>query len=97
MARARPRAVERRGAVWIGVIALLLAGVVALNVAVLRLNVGLDGLDQDRARLRAEKAELFSRLAGELSSTRIEERARDELRLVPVDPAGTRFVDLGQP
>lgn len=97
MARARPRAVERRGAVWIGVMAFLLAGVVALNVAVLRLNVGLDGLDQDRARLRAEKAELFSRLAGELSSTRIEKRARDELRLVPVDPAETRFVDLGRP
>jgi cell division protein FtsB len=97
MQRARRRAVERRGAVWIGVIALLLAGVVALNVAVLRLNVGLDGLDQERARLRAEKAELVSRLAGELSSARIEQRARAELGLVQVDAAETRFVELGRP
>lgn len=75
-------------------IAALLAGVVALNVAVLRLNVQLDGLDQDRARLRAEKAELVSRLAGELASTRIEERARDELGLIQVDPTQTRYVEL---
>jgi hypothetical protein len=37
--RVRRGAVERRGAIWIAVIAALLAGVVALNVAVLRLNV----------------------------------------------------------
>jgi cell division protein FtsB len=92
--RVRRRAVERRGVIWIGVIAALLAGVVALNVAVLRLNLQLDGLDQDRARLRAEKAELVSRLAGELASTRVEERARYELGLVEVDPMETRYVEL---
>lgn len=81
---------------WIAVIAALLAGVVALNVAVLRLNVQLQGLDQERARLRAEKAELVSRLAGELASTRIEVRARDELGLVQVDPTQTRYVELGR-
>jgi cell division protein FtsB len=97
MPRARPRGLERRGAVWIAVIALLLAGVVALNVAVLRLTVDLDALDQERARLRAEKAELVSRLAGELSSTRIEERARDELGLVSVDATETRYLELGRP
>jgi cell division protein FtsB len=91
------RALERRGAIWIAVIAALLAGVVALNVAVLRLNVQLDGLDQDRARLRAEKAELVSRLAGELASTRVEDRARYELGLVEVDPTETRYIELGQP
>lgn len=78
-------------------IALLLAGVVALNVAVLRLNVGLDEADQERARLRAEKAELVSRLAGELSSVRIEERARAELGLVAVKAGETRFVELKGP
>jgi cell division protein FtsL len=92
--RVRRGAVERRGVLWIGVVAALLAGVVALNVAVLRLNVQLDGLDQERARLRAEKAELVSLLAGELASTRIEARARDELGLVPVDPTETRYVEL---
>jgi cell division protein FtsB len=92
--RARSRGVERRGVLWIGVIAALLAGVVALNVAVLRLNVQLDGLDQERARLRAEKAELVALLAGELAWTRIEGRARDELGLVQVDPTQTRYVEL---
>jgi cell division protein FtsB len=92
--RVRPRGVERRGAIWIGVIAALLAGVVALNVAVLRLNVQLDALDQDRNRLRAEKAELVSRLAAELASRRVEQRARYELGLVEVDPTETRYVEL---
>jgi cell division protein FtsL len=92
--RSRRVAFERRGVLWIGVIAVLLAGVVALNVAVLRLNVQLDGLDQERTRLRAEKAELVSLLAGELASTRIEARARDELGLVQVDPSQTRYVEL---
>ena len=82
---------------WICVIAVLLAGVVALNVAVLRLNVQLTGFDQERARLRAEKAELVSRLAGELASTRIEQRARTELGLVPVDATETRYLDLQAP
>jgi cell division protein FtsL len=92
--RVRRGAVERRGVLWIAVIAALLSGVVALNVAVLRLNVQLDSLDQDRARLRAEKAELVSRLAGELASTRIEDRARNELGLVHVDPTETRYVEM---
>jgi hypothetical protein len=92
--RGRPRAFERRGAFWIGVIAALLAGVVALNVAVLRLNLQLEGLDQDRARLRGEKAELVSRLAAELASTRVEQRARYELGLVPVDASQARYVPL---
>ena len=76
--------------------ALLLAGVVALNVAVLRLNVRLDAVDQERDRVLAQKAELVSRLAGELASTRIEERARFELGLVPVDPSETRYIELSK-
>jgi cell division protein FtsB len=94
--RVRRGAVERRGVIWIAVIAALLAGVVALNVAVLRLNVQLDGLDQDRTRLRAEKAELVSRLAAELASSRVEERARYELGLIEVDPTETRYIELGE-
>jgi cell division protein FtsL len=92
--RLRRRTLEWRGALWIAVVAALLGGVVALNVAVLRLNVQLDALDEERSRLRAEKAELVSRLAGELASTRIEDRARNELGLVPVDPTETRYVEL---
>ena len=46
------------GVVWIAIVAVLLAGVVALNVAVLRLNVQLDKLDSQRAQQRAEKQAL---------------------------------------
>jgi cell division protein FtsL len=87
----------RRGALWIGVVAALLAGVVALNVALLRLNVQLEGFDRERARLQGEKAELVARLAAELASSRIEQRARYELGLVPVDVTETRYIELGGP
>ena len=51
----RPRARRRRdplrsGVVWIVVAAAVLAGLVALNVAVLQLNVRLDQLSRDRGR-----------------------------------------------
>jgi cell division protein FtsL len=95
--RTRGRAVEWRGVLWIAVVAALLAGVVALNVAVLRLNVQLEGLDQERARLRAEKAELVSRLAADLSSSRVYDRATLELGLVRVDATETQYIDLGRP
>lgn len=103
-AHARPRPAARRAqrqsvagvAVWIGLLALLLAGIVALNVAVLRLNVRLDGLADERAHLRAERARLHSRLASAASSPYIFARAERQLGLVPADPAQTRYVDLIQ-
>ncbi len=51
--------------------ALLLAGVVALNVAVLRLNVRLDELGHERAQLRADNAQLNSEIASHAASGRI--------------------------
>ena len=57
-AKTAPRRRVAGGVVWIGVVAVLLAGVVALNVAVLRLNVQLDELGQERTQLRADNAEL---------------------------------------
>src|SRR5438874_9228165 len=79
--RARPRpkparrpAPRRRvagGVVWIGVIAVLLAGVVALNVAVLRLNVRLDEVGQERTNLRAGNGALASEIAAKAASGRI--------------------------
>lgn len=73
--RAAPKIAPRRrvagGVVWIGVIALLLAGVVALNVAVLQLNVRLDELGQERAQLRADNAQLSSEIASRAASGRI--------------------------
>jgi cell division protein FtsL len=91
----RPRA--RRGvaggAVWIVLVAILLAGVVALNVAVLRLNVQLDKLNAERMHLRAEKQALASQLSLAAASPRIQVLARRE-GLVPADPTQTTYVRL---
>jgi len=103
--RPRPRTAPKRrprarrsvagGVVWIAVVALLLTGVVALNVAVLRLNIELDKLDGKRAQLRAEKQALASQLSMIAASPRIELQARKRLALVPADPAETTYVRLG--
>jgi hypothetical protein len=68
---AAPRRRVAGGVVWIGAIALLLAGVVALNVVVLQLNVRLDELGQERAQLRADNAQLSSEIAARAASGRI--------------------------
>jgi cell division protein FtsL len=81
--------------VWIGVVAVLLVGVVAINVAVLRLNVQLDKLGTQRAQLRAEKQALASQLSMTAASPRIQLQARTRLGLVPADPTETTYVRLG--
>ena len=81
---------------WIAVSALLLAGVVFVNVAVLRLNLGLDAANSERVRLRAENAALQSELSSSLASPRVQERARRELKLAPADPATFGYVDLSR-
>ena len=98
-ARPQPRAVRKvaprrrvaGGVVWIGAIAFLLAGVVALNVAVLRLNVRLDQLGQERSQLRADNAELSSEIAAKAASGRIAALASTQLGLAP---ANATYLDL---
>ena len=92
-AEARAEAQARRraagvagGVVWIVVVAVLLAGVVALNVAVLRLNVQLDQLNTERAHLRAEKQALASQLSMAAASPRIQLQAQTQFGLVPAEP-----------
>jgi cell division protein FtsL len=80
--------------VWIVVVAVLLAGVVALNVAVLRLNVQVDKLNGERAHLRAEKQALASQLAMTAASPRIQQKAQQQFGLVLADPAATTYVRL---
>jgi hypothetical protein len=97
--RPTPRKVprERRvagGVVWIGVVAVLLAGVVALNVAVLRLNMRLDQLSRDRADLRAQNAALAVQLSGAASAPRIQGLAAKRLGLVQATPDQTSYVTL---
>jgi cell division protein FtsL len=82
------------GVVWIVFLTALLAGVVALNVAVLRLNVELDGLAREKQELRAGNNELASRLAGLEASGRVQALARKQLGLVPAEPDQTTYITL---
>jgi hypothetical protein len=96
--RTRPFAVRRvdplrNGVVWIVVVGALLAGLVALNVAVLQLNVRLDQLARERAMLRDENAGLASRFSSAKASPRIQARARTRLGLVPA--SDMTYVELG--
>ena len=106
LTRARARALPRRivsprrrvagGVVWIAFAAVLLAGLVATNVAVLQLNVRLDELGRERAALKAETAALQSQLASAAAAPMIQSRARKELGLVPADPSLTVYLDLSR-
>jgi type VI protein secretion system component VasF len=97
--RPAPRAVRRErrvagGVFWIGIIAALLAGVVALNVAVLRLNMQLDGLSKQRSELRARNAALAAKLSGAASAPRIQGLAARRLGLVQATPDQTSYLTL---
>lgn len=82
------------GVLWIAVIGALLAGVVAVNVLVLRLNVQLDELRHTRAELRAEIATARAQLSSASSNARIESEAAARLGLVPADPNSTTYLEL---
>ena len=97
--RSRPRVVKRErrvtgGVFWIGIIATLLAGVVATNVAVLRLNMKLDSLGRERADLRAQNAQLSSQLSSAASAPRIQKLATKQLGWVQATPDQTTYVNL---
>jgi cell division protein FtsL len=93
-ARRAPRNRVAGGAVWIGLVAFLLSGVVALNVAVLRLNVRFEELGQERSKLRADNAELGSEIASRAAAARIQGIARGRLGLVPAAPDQWTYLDL---
>ena len=101
---ARPRAVPRRraegrrltgGIVWISLFAVLLAGIVAVNVAVLRSNMALNDLNKQQLELQAQNQTLQSQVSSAGSSLRIEQVAR-RLGLVPAPAANTSYLDLGR-
>jgi cell division protein FtsL len=93
-AAASPRRRVAGGVVWIAVAAVLLTGLVALNVTVLQLNVKLDELGRKRTGLQAENAVLQSQLAAAAAAPRIQARARKEQGVVPADPGLTVYLDL---
>jgi cell division protein FtsL len=88
--RAKSKPAPRRrvagGVVWIGLVGVLLAGVVALNVAVLRLNVKLDQTQRERNELRADNAQLNTDIAARAASGRIVALASGRLGLQPATP-----------
>ena len=95
--RPRPRARRSRprllgGVLGIVALAALLAGVVALNVAVLQLNLRLDELGQERARLRAANATLALQLS--TAGAQVEQLAQRRLGLVRATPEQTTYVRL---
>jgi cell division protein FtsL len=81
------------GLAWIVVSAVLLTGVVALNVVVLRLNVQLDRAGRDRANLRAQNQLLQAEVSSAAASTRIQGLARAR-GFVPA--LETTYVELGR-
>jgi cell division protein FtsL len=94
--RKRTHARARGGILWIAVSGILLAGVVFVNVAVLRLNLSLDSTNSERTRLRAENAALQSNLSRELASSQIQTRAAKEFGLTYADPSQYGYVNLAK-
>jgi cell division protein FtsL len=99
--RARSRPSQRRrswvlsgGVLWIVIFAVLLAGVVAVNVAVLRLNLQLDDSGRERTQLKTDIAGLRAEISSAAATTRIERLARGELGLVEVEPEDTTYIQL---
>ena len=99
--RARPASGRRAwalggGVFWIVLLAVLLAGVVAVNVAVLRLNLQLDQSGREQTELKTDIARLRSEISSAAATTRIERLARGELGLVEVEPEDTTYIQLGR-
>ena len=84
----------RGGVVWIVFLAVLMTGVVAVNVAVLRQNMQLENLANQRIQLIDRNQELRSQLSQATSTVNIEGRAK-ALGLVLMAPGQTTYVRLG--
>ncbi len=91
----RSRAPFAGGVAWIVLVGALLAGIVAVNVLVLQLNMQFDGLSRERAQLRADNALLRSRLSSASANVTIGEVATAKLGLAAADPLTTTYVRLG--
>jgi cell division protein FtsL len=80
---------------WIVVVATLLAGIVALNVAVLRLSVQVQRLDAERDELASKQDSLQAQLSTAAAGGRVEKAAVQRLGLVA--PESTTYVELKRP
>lgn len=94
--RSRRRHAHRRvraHIVWMVLFALLLSGVVAVNVAVLRTHVAVTQLDEQRAQLQAQNQALASKLSAASAAPRVEAAAQ-RMGLVQAQAADTTYLDL---
>ena len=85
----------RGGIVWIVALAVLLTGVVAVNVAVLRQNMQLESYGNEQSQLRDQNLELRSSLSQATSSPYVERIAQKRLGLVYANTAQTTNIRLG--
>jgi cell division protein FtsL len=96
--RPRPRPAARPrvagGVAWIVLVAALLAGIVALNVTVLRLNMQAEELEARQAKLAAEHDRLKTELSTAAGTGRVQAIATEKLGLVRPDE--TTYVHLGR-
>jgi hypothetical protein len=94
--RSRRKPTQRRirgHIVWMTLFAILLFGVVAVNVAVLRAHVAVSKLQDERARIAAHNQALASALSAANSAPRIEAAAH-RLNLVQASAGSMSYVDL---
>ena len=94
--RRRARRHVSNGVLWIVAFGVLLAGVVALNVAVLQANIRLDKLGQERANLRAENAALESEVSAAAAGPRIAGLAARRLGLQQATSDQTTYVEIAR-
>ena len=101
--RSRTRSRRRAGQlrlrghiVWMTAFALLLAGVVAVNVAVLRAHVAVTKLQNEQAQLQAQNETLSEKLSAASSAPAVVAAAH-RLGLVEAPDSATSYLDLGRP
>jgi len=80
--------------VWMVVLAVLLVGVVAVNVAVLRANVSVNNLNTQIAQRQQDIATLKSQYARDTAAPRVEAVARRD-GLSPASSSQTTQLDMG--
>ena len=90
--RAQPRRL-RGGILWISLFALLLTGVVAVNVAVLRAHIDVSRLDKRQLELQQQNSSLAAQLSSAGASQRIEQNAY-RFGLRPAPGTDTSYLDL---
>jgi hypothetical protein len=80
-----------RGRLWIGLLATLLVGIVALNVVALGLNASSSKVAQQSDGLMRANSALRAKIAGGLASDNVESAAR-KLGLVVPEPGSIRYL-----